>query len=88
MMRPNLIQERILIAMRDSGGSMTIPQLESLYEPGRRDGLQVATLNKRGLSEWIRPAGRPGGNAIGIRITDAGRAALSSHMAPSEHEKP
>lgn len=73
----NLIQERILRAIAASGGTLTIAQLESLYEPGRRDGYQVAAMNKLGLTEWVRPAGRPGGSAIGIRILDAGQTALA-----------
>lgn len=72
----NAAQFSILQMISEAGGEITIHRLDAMKNDG--DGYQIAGLNRKRLTEWIRPPGRPAGNAIGIRITDAGRTALSN----------
>lgn len=73
------IQQKLLSEIIAAGGRMTIAMLESHYEKRGRsgDGYRVAYMNRYGWTEWIRPEGRPTGNATGIRVTDLGRTMMA-----------
>lgn len=45
---------------------------------GEMSGQRRAVVIRRGYAEWIRPEGKPMGSAIGVQITQSGRAILAS----------
>jgi len=63
---------------------LSTAELKALYDnPGRgKDGTRVGYMVRNGWAEWVRPDGHLGYSrpAIGIRITDAGRAHLDLYL--------
>lgn len=66
------VQAKILKAVRDAGGRLSVQAIKSLYDaPG--DGQRVAHLINRGLIEWERRwPDDPSSAAVAARITEAG----------------
>lgn len=71
-------QRKILTALIDAGGEMTLDQVAILYERRGQggDAIKIAGMNRRGLTEYVRNDERTH-SATGLRITEFGRKAVS-----------
>lgn len=77
------IQMKILHALVEAGGEISVGTLRGLYSNPTRssEGNYHAALIRRRWTEWVRPDNDPTRAAIAVRITEAGRAAI---LAPTE----
>lgn len=47
---------------------------------GEISGIKIMMLNRRHMTEWVRPSGNPVGRAVALKITDEGRRFLASQQ--------
>lgn len=71
------IQTKILVALANAGGILTVAELKLLYS-AKGDGQRVNSLIRNGFADWTRDD--RGHNAIGIRITEQGMTVALNAM--------
>lgn len=70
------LETKVLATLVKEGGEISVPALKLLYTDARRDAVRVSWLIRKDLVHWVRNV--HGSKAIAVRITDAGRTALTS----------
>lgn len=76
----NDFQRKILQALVDADGEMTLKEIEALYERRGRggDSIKIAGMNRRGWTAYARRDISGNTTATGLIILNAGRTMLAS----------